>query len=329
MRQFFTIVFGGLLAIACGIGIAYGGARAWVVAKPYILAMGQKWDVHFFSSATDAFQEIADGTSISGFTRTIRYTADEEEGLIDGAVQDLPPSPTGEITATTYYVRNLTSDTSVLEYGGDTVMPIASVTKLITAVIAREVIDPQERIVIGRDIVATYGNTAQFAVGEVFEAKDLYYPLLMVSSNDAAEALAQSYGRKEFIKLMNEFTQSIGAYRTNFVDPSGLSPENISSASDLALIIDWIRKNDPEIIRITAEKSRIVRNHTWINPTHFLNWSNYMGGKNGYIPEANRTGVSLFTMGPKKDLYVFVILGSESRDRDVVTLLEKARLERF
>jgi D-alanyl-D-alanine carboxypeptidase len=48
----------------------------------------------------------------------------------------------------------------------------------------------------------------------------------MVSSNDSAEALAQSYGRKEFIKEMNNFVNKIGAYKTYFVDPSGLSPKN-------------------------------------------------------------------------------------------------------
>jgi D-alanyl-D-alanine carboxypeptidase len=326
MKQFFIIVFGGLLAVACGIAISYGGARLWMAVKPEMVALSKKWNVSAFTAAaTAAISKTADGTSISGFTRTIRYTADEEEGLIDGANRNIPASEYGKITATAYYVKNLTTDTAVLDQNGDKVMPIASVTKLVTAVIARKVIDPEERIVIGRDIISTYGNTAQFTVGETFEARDLYYPLLMVSSNDAAEALAQAYGRKQFIDLMNEFAQTIGAYRTSFADPSGLSPENISTGSDLALIIDWIRRNDPEIIRITAEKSRIVRSHTWINPTHFLNWSNYLGGKNGYIPEANRTGVSLFTLGPRKDVYAFVILGSEVRDRDVTTLLEKTK----
>jgi D-alanyl-D-alanine carboxypeptidase len=302
-----------------------GGARAWVAAKPHILTITKQYNLRTFTAAAvDAWERTSDGTSISGFTRTIRYTADEEEGLIEGAAQTIPETELGKITATAYYVKNLTTDTDVVDQGKDKIMPIASITKLVTAVIARKVIEDDERITISRDIIATYGNTASFTIGETFRAADLYYPLLMVSSNDAAEALAREYGREEFIERMNEFVQSIGAYRTNFKDPSGLSPDNVSSPSDLALIADWIRKNDPEVIRITAEKSRIIRNHTWINPTHFLNWSTYIGGKNGYLPEANRTGVSLFTLGSKKDVYAIVILGSESRDRDVVNLLEKA-----
>jgi D-alanyl-D-alanine carboxypeptidase len=326
MKQFFQIVFGGMLAVILGISISYGGARAWVAARPHLEALSAKYNLHTFTAAAvDAWERTSDGTSISGFTRTIRYTADEEEGLIEGATKNIPASELGKITATAYYVKNLSADKDIADQGKDKVMPIASVTKLVTAVIARRAIDEEERITIGRDIVSTYGNTAAFSIGETFRAADLYYPLLMVSSNDAAEALAQAYGRKEFVSLMNEFAQNIGAYRTNFKDPSGLSPDNVSTPSDVALIVDWIRKNDPEIINITAEKSRVVRNHTWINPTHFLNWSNYIGGKNGYLPEANRTGVSLFTLGPKKDVYAIIILGSEARDRDVINLLEKAK----
>ena len=172
-------------------------------------------------------------------------------------------------------------------------------------------------------ILVTYGNTAQFRVGETFTAADLLYPLLMVSSNDAAEAYAQSYGRKKFIAAMNDFTQSIGAYRTSFSDPSGLSPRNVSTASDLATILGWLQKNDPEVIAVTQLKSKTLGSHTFVNPTHFLSWSNYAGGKNGFIPEANRTGASLFTMGKSKDLYAVVVLGSASRDSDEAQLLRK------
>jgi len=70
---------------------------------------------------------------------------------------------------------------------------------------------------------------------------------------------------------------------------------------------------------------KIVRSHAWRNPTHFLSWSNYLGGKNGYTPEADRTGVALFSMGASKNVYAVVVLGSESRDADVVKLLAKVK----
>ncbi len=327
MRQFFTLVFGGLLAIVIGIAIAYGGARAWIILKPRLPSFFVSIHIPILSDLVTSDDPVpgADGTTISGFSRTIRYSAVEEEDVINSANQLLPPSPSGSITASAYVVRNLTTGEFILGQNADQLVPIASLTKLVTAIVARKVTDPDERITVGRNVMATYGNTAEFRAGETFTANDLYYPLLMVSSNDAAEAFALAYGRKDFIREMNDFAQSIGAYRTYFADASGLSPYNISSANDLALIIDWIRKNDPRILEITREKTRTIRAHTWVNPTHFLSWSTYLGGKNGYTPEADRTGVALFAHGPQKEVYAVVVLGSELRDQDVLTLLAKAR----
>ena len=174
---------------------------------------------------------------------------------------------------------------------------------------------------ITKKVLATYGNTADFQEGETFTVHDLLYPLLLVSSNDAAEALAQTYGRQAFIKTMNDFTQSIGAYRTYFADPAGLSPQSVSTAHDVAIILDWIYKNQPGLLDITLEKSKTIRSHTWVNPTHFLSWSYYLGGKNGYLPEADKTGALLFRFSSTTPVYAVVVLGSQSRDSDVVSLV--------
>lgn len=321
MKQFFLIVFGGLAAIGGGLGIAYGAGWLWRHADSSTFGLKASSLV----AAAEAIVNPVDGTSISGMKRLIRYTASEEEDIINAAAKSLPNAVDGRITAKSYIVKNLVVGETVIGHETDTVLPIASVTKLVTAIIARKAIASDEHVTITREIMSTYGNTAQFRTGEIFLAQDLYYPLLMVSSNDAAEALAQDYGRRRFIEAMNAFTQSIGAYRTYFADPSGLSDKNVSTANDLALILDWIRRNDPQILDITMLKSKTVKGHTWVNLTHFLNWSNYIGGKNGYTPEADSTSASLFTLGAKKNLYAVVILGSESRDGDGVKLVGKVK----
>ncbi len=276
------------------------------------------------AAAGAAFQPV-DGTSVSGFHRVVRYTADQEENLIDEAALALPSGIAKNITASAYIVKDLTTGSTALQSNAARLLPIASLTKLVTAVIARRLIPDSARITITGSVMATYGNTADFRAGETFSAADLLYPLLMVSSNDAAEAYAQFYGRAKFIQAMNDFTQSIGAYRTSFADPSGLDPENVSTANDMALILDWIRKNDPAIIATTAIHAETIRSHTWINPTHFLSWSYYIGGKNGYLPEAKDTGASLFYVGPDKDVYAVVVLNSDDRDGDVIRLLDKVK----
>ena len=191
---------------------------------------------------------------------------------------------------------------------------------------ARKLIDQNQYIAITPIMTETYGNEARFRVGEKFTIEELLYPLLMVSSNDAAEALARSYwnGRNNFIKEMNTWVNSIGAYRTYFRDPSGLSSQNLSTAKDISIITKWILENDPEIFEITAMKTKIVRTHTWTNPTLFLNLSTYMGGKNGYTPEANRTGLSIFKLGKNKKVFAVILLGSSRRNNDTLDLLDDA-----
>jgi len=323
MKQFFQIVFGGLAIVVFSMAIIMGLSRVGGSAGSWLSNIRNS---NFLASAGEAIMKTSDGTAISGLKRVIRYSADEEEGLISAATLALPVGADNRVTADGYIVKNLTVGGSVVtEHNSDKAMPIASLTKLITASVARKLIDTNKKITISKKIIDTYGNTAQFKVGETYRAGDLYYPLLMVSSNDAAEAFAESYGRKQFMQAMNDFAQSIGAYRTYFADPSGLSPENVSTPNDLTIILDWIRKNDPEILTITELKAKTIKLHTWVNPTHFLNWSNYLGGKNGYTPEADRTGAAIFAMGPRKNVYAIVILGSSTRDEDMVKLMSKVR----
>jgi D-alanyl-D-alanine carboxypeptidase len=322
MKQFIFLVLGGLGAIATGVILAFLIHAGWLKFGPYVKTFVQRIETAVTTQTIETETEN-DASSISDSRKTIRYTASEEEGLVNAVNEALSEKRGNQISANSYIVKNVSTERVYTSLEQDRIVPIASLTKLATAVVARKLIDPDERVTISSAIMKTYGNTALFEVGETFRAGDLLYPLLMVSSNDAAESLAQGYGRKKFIQAMNDWAQSIGAYRTYFVDPSGLSRYNISSAGDLALMIDWIRIHDPELLAITTLKTKTVRSHTWENPTHFLSWSYYSGGKNGYTTEANRTGVSLFTLGKDKNMYAVVVLGSSDRDGDVVKLLGK------
>jgi len=325
MRQFFTILFGGLIAIATGLILVWGLLQAGQWFSTNILGLDGARGSSSVAAAGMASGALTDQSTISGLTRIIRYTASEEEDLINKTALALPSGADSRITAEAYIVMDLTTGTEVAQYNQERLLPVASLTKLVTAMVARKYIPADARITLTAEVISTYGNTALFRVGETFAASDLLYPLLMVSSNDAAEAYARHFGRKQFVQAMNDFVQSIGAYRTVFEDPSGLSPRNQSTAVDMAIIIDWIRLHDPEIISITDQKSKTVRNHTWVNPTHFLSWSYYRGGKNGYTDEADRTSVGLFAIGRSQDTYAVVVLGSDDRDGDVIKLLNKIR----
>lgn len=315
MKSFFILVFGGLSAVGAGIFGAYLIVNIWNAVIPGFL----------------------NGKAAEMIKKTIVFNAAEEEDAIMVAAHT--ELLAGDITAKAFIVKKISASTTLASSGevspgpgivvaekeSETMMPIASITKLVTAIVASEKISPNARITLSREIVNVYGNTAGFRVGETFQAGDLMYPLLMVSSNDAAEAYARYLGRKNFIQAMNDFAQDIGAYRTYFADPSGLSKYNVSSAKDIAIILEWIAKNRPQLLSITGLKSKTIRDHTWVNPTHFLAWTNYVGGKNGFTTEANRTAASLFTIGKDDELYAVVLLGSKSRDSDEFKLLNKIK----
>ncbi len=288
LKPFFSILFGGLFFLLAGIGIFSLGTVVWN-------KVGINHSVSIISSADSASVE----TVISSLDKVT------------------------SITASAYIVKDLTTGSIITQKNSFQLLPVASLTKLVSAIIVHKNILDNVHITITKRVMQTYGNTANFKAGETFSAADLLYPLLMVSSNDAAEAYAQYYGRPQFIQAMNDFTQSIGAYRTYFADPSGLDPRNVSTAGDMALILDWIRTNDPSILATTELKTITIRNHTWVNPTHFLSWSYYIGGKNGYLPEADRTNASLFKWGHKGDIYAVVVLGSAERDADTIALLKR------
>jgi len=305
LKIFFSVLFGGLFILIVTVGLFTFGVTVLKSIKHTAIT----------SAVIDSVSSIAYASKT--------YSATDEEDIINAAAQALPHSEVKGISAKTYSVRDLNTKIVIAEKNPDQLVPIASLSKLVTAIVAHKNIPDMSRITITQTVMNTYGNTADFKSGETFSASDLLYPLLMVSSNDAAEAFARYYGRAKFIQMMNDFAQSIGAYRTYFADPSGLDPKNVSTANDLALILDWIRINDPSILAITELKTKTIRNHTWVNPTHFLSWSYYVGGKNGYLPEANRTNASLFKWGGKGDIYSVVVLGSAERDADTIKLLKK------
>jgi D-alanyl-D-alanine carboxypeptidase len=277
-------------------------------------------------TATSAVKKAA-STSLDG------AEIDEEDpySVIESAMDSLPHQQKAAIVGASAYIVIDASTGSVLnERLPDKALPIASITKLVTAMTARKVFDPDQRIEITARDLATEGNTGRLRLGEKFKVNEILYPLLMTSSNDAAEAIANAYGRRQFILAMNDWAASIGAYHTYFRDPSGLSSQNVASARDLALILQWIATHEPDVLDITHTKTKTVRTHTWTNATHFLNLNTYRGGKNGFTDEAGRTGASVFetkdSLG-KSHVYIIVVLNSKNRDNDVLALLQKATVQ--
>ncbi len=335
--RFGLLLFSMLTACSFGACVAFAGIFLGNLVYSKVIEKVDKTDIQASVIKAEVISEKSsnnavleepdqDPSFVSRFSRVSIYSADNGKEIIESAKNSLPKIKKVNVSAKSYVVIDLDRNSILLEKDQDRALPIASVTKLVTAVVSKHLFDQNKNITITRKALLTYGNEAWLREGEKLKVSELFYPLLMVSSNDASEVLAQAYpkGRKEFIKEMNAWVNSIGAYRTYFADPSGLSPQNISSAKDLSIIVKWIMENEPELFKITLLKSKTIRMHTWINPTHFLNLTSYAGGKNGYTQEANRTSIALFRLGTQKTLYAVILLGSASRDSDILDLLEEA-----
>ncbi|MFZ3015379.1 MAG: CapA family protein [Minisyncoccia bacterium] len=206
------------------------------------------------------------------------------------------PKKQPKIKAEAYLVGDLDTGEIILAKNKDQQFPIASVSKLMTAVVSEDIQNKSEIAQISKKTLATYGENGNLRLNEKIKTGDLIYPLLLESSNDAAEALAEKSGRDTFIEKMNEKSKELGLFLTSFEDPSGLSENNHSTATDLFKFAKYLKINKPDLLTITTKKSFNNKIHTWFNNSQFLNFEGYIGGKRGYIDESKQTALSIFSI---------------------------------
>ena len=206
------------------------------------------------------------------------------------------PNKKQNIKAESYFVGDLDTGEIILEKNKDKNFPIASISKLMTAVVSKEIQNQDEITKISKNALATYGQNGDFHLNEKIKIGNLIYPLILESSNDAAEVIAESSGRDIFVKKMNEKAKSLELLNTSFQDPSGLSEKNESTAFDLFKFSQYLKNTIPELLQISTLKSYKNINHIWFNNSQFLGLSGYQGGKRGYIDESKQTALSLFTL---------------------------------
>jgi len=209
------------------------------------------------------------------------------------------------VKASEYYAKNYivmeASSGQVLEGKAihDT-QSVASISKIMTAIIAIENDDLTREVTIGEEIKKAYGSGVYIHQCDQITIQDLLYGLMLRSGNDAALCLAYHVGGKNldnFVQMMNDKAQEIGMKNTVFHNPSGLDEEdegNISSVYDMALLMRYCMQNET-FQKITATKTykRLDGNGTWHNKNKLLEQYEYCtGGKTGFTKKAKRTLVT-------------------------------------
>ncbi len=231
------------------------------------------------------------------------------------------------ISAESYLIGNLENGKIYLDYNYDKVFPIASLSKLFTAIVSIHDMDQTKKVIITQESLDTFGDAGNLIKDEKFTPSELLYPLLLESSNDAADALARSFDYDKFIKKMNDYTIELGMNSTSFKDASGLSSSNTSNSKDLFILSKYLYNNEKDLLDITKQKEvefATTTDHKYhhffsINP--FIFYKPFIGGKTGRTFEAQESMITLlnYKVGTTTYPISIIVLRSKYSERETDT----------
>jgi D-alanyl-D-alanine endopeptidase (penicillin-binding protein 7) len=211
----------------------------------------------------------------------------------------LLPAPPGEprLGSSAVLVREVGTGSTLLARQADVASPIASITKLMTALVVLDAGQPMdEKLAITRDDAdLEKTNASRLRVGTELTRSDLLHLALMSSENRAAHALGRNYpgGLPAVVQAMNAKAAALGMRNARFVEPTGLSSDNVASPADLALLVEAAAR-EPLIREYSTDPSHDVRvgrrNVAFHNTDALVHSSSWdvVVQKTGYISEAGR-----------------------------------------
>lgn len=211
---------------------------------------------------------------------------------------------------------------------------IASITKIMTCVLAIESGKLDEEVEVDDTILKAYGSGIYIEIGEKLTLKDLLYGLMLRSGNDAALMVAKYVGTSvdKFVDAMNAKANEIGMNNTTFVNPSGLDNDdggNYSTSYDMALLTKYAMQYDV-YQEIVGTKSYTLKTnkktYVWKNKNKLLNYDYVTGGKTGYTEKAKRT---LVTTATKDNINLIAVTIRDSDDWNTHKTLYEETFENY
>lgn len=208
-------------------------------------------------------------------------------------------------------------------------LPMASLTKIMTAIVSLESQKKDDEYVVSRsDLVGE--NSMGLSVGEKLSLEELLYGLILISGNDAAETLASNSpnGRESFIIAMNNKAKALGLNSTHFTNPTGLEGDGdqYTTAHDLLVITNYAMQFPffRKVVGTFDFNIPYSENHKVFyleNETNLLtSYPGVMGVKDGYTPEAGLCLVTYLNYKGRK--IIGIILGSDNRRQEMKDLLD-------
>lgn len=213
----------------------------------------------------------------------------------------------------------------IFEQNADERMLIASITKIMTAIVVIENADLDTQIVIKPEWSAIEGSSMYANPGQSYTVRELLYGMMLNSGNDAAEALACTVCGDEstFVEKMNETASRLGMENSSFRNPHGLDEDgHYSTARDMARLTAYCMEND-DFRDITSTNCAVIKGVTYYNHNRLLReYEGCIGVKTGYTMAAGRTLVSCAERNGMR--LVCVTLSAPDDWNDHKYLLDKA-----
>jgi D-alanyl-D-alanine endopeptidase (penicillin-binding protein 7) len=247
-------------------------------------------------------------------------------------------SSTAEVTAKSFLTLVINSNgikKVINEKNSDMVLPIASLTKLMLAVIAVENLDLQTEVIATKDYIEQEGSFNILEANKKYKLKELLVSALIASDNDSARLIASTLGTENIVGKMNSKAESLGLNSTKFSNVTGLDPKNAgsgvnsSTVSDLANLAYYITKKHPQIFALTTNATYNfcdVENYCKeIKTTNKILEENKMlynivGGKTGSTDLAQKNLILI--INPVKNISLInIVLGSKDSFADTLFLI--------
>ena len=211
---------------------------------------------------------------------------------------------------------------------------IASITKIMTCVIAIESDKLDKEVIVDDTILKAYGSGIYIEIDEKLTLKDLLYGLMLRSGNDAALMVAKYVGGSvdKFVEMMNKKASEIGMNNTIFVNPSGLDNDdggNYSTAYDMAILTKYAMQYDAYKEIVGTQSYTLKTNkktYIWKNKNKLLNYDYVTGGKTGYTEKDKRT---LVTTATKDNINLIAVTIRDSDDWNTHKTLYEETFEKY
>ncbi len=235
------------------------------------------------------------------------------------------------LSASGMILMDAESGQEIFSVAPDQRRPMASLTKIMTALIILENHDLNESVMVPPIAEEVKGSTIDIVAGQRLSVRSLLYALLLPSANDAAYTLAVHDGRTvgTFVERMNRRAETLGLKNTHFANPAGLDhPQQYSTPRDLAWLALAALKNEQFATIVGTRTARIVAEdgteYALKNTNEMLHYNaNVFGVKTGTTDGAGECLIILFTEGDRR--YLLVILGSSERYSDGLKQLQAVR----